>query len=66
MQWSRKQFHVGGGASSDLRCLAREGGGGGYRRDFESKFNLVATDTVMQFAKFMHAGVVVSDDLPSK
>ena len=27
-QWSRKQFHIGG-ASSDVRCLAIEGGGGG-------------------------------------
>ena len=29
-----------------MRCLARDGGeegGGGARRDFESKFNLVAT-----------------------
>ena len=46
------------GASSDVRCLAREGGGGGGRgrRDFECKFYLVATLHVMQFAEFMHAG----------
>ena len=25
IQWSRKQFHIGGGGSSDVRCLAREG-----------------------------------------